>query len=506
MENCNTYLSRRGYVARKSALNAMQIAQIKRDLTVSPFNPVKAELTRRMKPEDIPDDSFRVYQETTNKFYMPRYYAEGLLGPPEGNTLCDAGDAASPDVLFHGTLRDVQQQVATNTIAHLRQRGGGLLQLRCGFGKTIIALNLVAQLGLKTIVLVHKEFLMNQWKERIEQFLPAARVGTLQAKTVDVDGKDIVIGMLQSVATDKYTASILQPFGMAIFDECHHLGAAVFSKAMGLVRTRYMLGLSATPDRKDKLRKVFDWQLGEVICKVESKVTQRVDVRTVSFDDPDVITMEDGTIVVKLHGDQPFVYRERVPALRCKLLEHVVTSVSRRQLLLTVVAEYAADSNRRILVLSERRAQLTELGHELDKKGLSYGFYWGGVKQAALDDAAEQQIVLGTFHMASEGMDIPILNTVVLASPRSDVQQSVGRILRRTDHPVVPCVVDIVDARIPCFANSRHIRNKFYRKCGFRVDGKDKNKKTADEDETEKNGSQSEAFKSDVPSSGYAFK
>ena len=69
--------------------------------------------------------------------------------------------------------------------------------------------------------------------------------------------------------------------------------------------------------------------------------------------------------------------------------------------------------------------------------------------------------------MASEGMDVPELNTVVLASPKSDIKQSVGRILRKTDHPVLPTVVDLVDASLPCFARQLHIRKRFYKASGF---------------------------------------
>jgi len=460
----NRYLNRRGYVVRKNAISDAQLNKIRKDLLVTPYNAVKMTLKTYNSSDD--SDSFKVYQENENKLYLPRYYAEKIFGKAEHDELCQAGDNSSK-LVFHGSLREQQHEVAANTVQHLNEKGGGILQLRCGFGKTIIALYLVSQLQMKTIVLVHKEFLMNQWKERIEEFLPFAKVGTLQAKTIDVENKDIVIGMLQSVATGKYEKEVLQPFGFAIFDECHHLGAAVFSKAMGLARTRYMLGLSATPDRKDRLRKVFDWQFGSVICKVESKVTQRVDVKTVSFDDPDVTT--DDVIIIKLNGERSVLYKD-APSFRCKVLEHVVTSSYRQKLLLDLVLEYAQNPDRRILVLSERRNHLTALGNSLEEHQIEHGFYWGNVKQAALDDAATKQVVLGTYHMASEGMDIPVLNTVILASPKSDIRQSVGRILRRTDHPIIPTVIDIVDHRIPCFFNQRRPRETFYQKCGFNTD------------------------------------
>ena len=124
-----------------------------------------------------------------------------------------------------------------------------------------------------------------------------------------------------------------------------------------------------------------------------------------------------------------------------------------------------------MLVLSERRQHLLDLAEALAEQGVDHGFYWGGVKQAALEAAADKRVVLGTYHMASEGMDVPALNTVILALPKSDVQQSVGRILRRTDHPVVPTVVDIVDGRLPCFRRQHLVRRKFYKQCKFVDEG-----------------------------------
>ena len=363
------------------------------------------------------------------------------------------------------SLREAQQDVAEQTVAHLDAHGGGLLQLRCGFGKTIIALYLFARLKVKVLVLVHKEFLMNQWRERIAQFLPDARVGTLQAKVCDVEDRDSVIGMLQSVAVGKYPESTYDAFGMCCFDECHHLGAAVFSKAMDIGRTRYMLGLSATPDRKDGLRKVFDWQLGEVICKVEAKVTQHVYVEVEPFKDPDVTVTPEKMVVLRING-RPTLYEEK-PSFRAKLLTYLVESVPRMDHLTQVVLKYAADPLRRVLVLSERRKHLEAIGKRLAAAGVEHGYYWGGAKQTALEDAATKQVLLGTYHMASEGMDVPELNTVVLASPKSDIKQSVGRILRKTDHPVLPTVVDLVDASLPCFARQLHIRMRFYKASGF---------------------------------------
>ena len=461
-------LTRRGYTVRKDELTSAQIETIRNDLFVIPVNPVRDKLLRERKrwdpnAADPEDDGFKVYRENAAKLYLPKFYGVSMFGPAVKDELQTLGTPI--DLLFHGSLRAPQLEVANKTINHLHTHGGGLLQLRCGFGKTIIALYLLTRLKVKALILVHKEFLMNQWKERIAQFLPDASVGTLQSKVMDVDGRDIVIGMLQSVAVGKYPEAIYDDFGICCFDECHHLGAAVFSKSLDVTRTKFMLGLSATPDRKDGLRKVFDWQLGEVICKIEAKVTQHVYVRTEEFNDPDVHVGPNGTIIMNIKG-RSTIFEEK-PTFRSKLLTYLVESTPRLHATAGIIMEYVSDPSRRILVLSERRKHLEAIGVLLKKANVEHGYYWGGVKQSELDAAAKKQVLLGTFHMASEGMDVEALNTVVLASPKSDIQQAVGRILRRTDHNVVPTVIDFVDASFPSLKRQLHIRKKFYKKSGF---------------------------------------
>ena len=143
-------------------------------------------------------------------------------------------------------LRDNQKPVVKKFIKAAKEVGGGVISVPCGFGKTVLALYLVAALKVKTIVIVHKEFLMDQWKERIEFFLPEARVGKIQGDVVKIEDKDIVIGMLQSISMKDYPDDVFSSFGFVIYDECHHLGAEVFSRSLIKVGCKYTLGLSAT--------------------------------------------------------------------------------------------------------------------------------------------------------------------------------------------------------------------------------------------------------------------
>jgi hypothetical protein len=165
---------------------------------------------------------------------------------------------------------------------------GGLLELPCAWGKTSASLYILSRLKKKTVVIVHKEFLMNQWIERIAQFLPGARIGKIQGQIIDIDDKDIVLCMLQSLVLKEYPFEIFNSFGLTIIDEVHHISSQTFSNALFKVVTKYMLGLSATMNRKDGTTKVFKMFLGEIIHKVERKDEHSVEVRGISYKSNDV--------------------------------------------------------------------------------------------------------------------------------------------------------------------------------------------------------------------------
>ena len=157
---------------------------------------------------------------------------------------------------------------------------------------TVMSLNLISQLRTKTLIVVNKEFLLNQWMERIQEFLPTARVGRIQGPVIDIDQKDIVIGMLQSSSMKKYPSSTFDSFGLTVVDEVHHISSEVFSSALFKIVTKYMLGLSATMERKDGTTNVIKMFLGEVTYKGVSDEQHQVLVRAIEYRSPDVAFQE----------------------------------------------------------------------------------------------------------------------------------------------------------------------------------------------------------------------
>ena len=206
-DNYSTYLGEKGYSIFKECLSVEEQHYIRNELIMKPFIP----------KSPIQPTPFPIYLESPLKLYMPRYFGLDTYGEPD-RILIQPGNNIS--LSFEGELRPYQTAIVDKYIKHVGKCGGGLLDVDPGKGKTVMALNIVAQLGKCTLVIVHKSFLLNQWIERIQQFLPGARVGRIQGQIMDTENKDIVIGMLQSLSMKEYPKNTFRQFGLAIYDEC----------------------------------------------------------------------------------------------------------------------------------------------------------------------------------------------------------------------------------------------------------------------------------------------
>jgi len=451
----NTVLSNSGYKVRKADLEPSELQEIFKDLTVKPYVPGDFGAQKEVK--------FKVFMESPTKLYLPRFYAQDKFGPPKDTTLTP-GDPIH--VTFHGSLRPEQEPIEDLYLQSARETGGGLISLKCGGGKTVLALHIVAELGVKTIVAVHKDFLMTQWRDRILEFLPDARIGKIQQNTIDIEDKDIVLAMVQSLSMKEYPPETFSSFGLAIFDECHHLGAEVFHRSMMKVSSTFNLGLSATPNRKDGLRKVFEWFIGPMVYMTKDTNKDFIETRIVEYtsDDPTYGKIE------TLWNGKPCYPR---------MINNVCGCIARRDFICDLVI-HEHSLGRKILILSDRRDYLDktmETLHQRIHKDVA-GLYVGGMKPYDLHSSQEKDIILGTFSMASEGMDIPKLNTIVLSSPKSDVVQSFGRILRekaetREFHPLIIDIKDVhpnlhffhkqCEKRITYYKRQNHIITLFAR-------------------------------------------
>ena len=329
-------------------------------------------------------------------------------------------------------MRDYQLNIANKYVNYVDDKGGALLEMDTGMGKTVLALYILSKLNVKTIILVHKEFL-NQWVERINEFLPDAKIGRIQGKILNIEDCDIVMGMIQSISTKNYDNTLFSSFGLTIIDEVHHMGAEVFSQALNKVVTQYTLGLSATMQRKDGLSNVFKMFLGNILhSEKRSTVDTNVLVNKLVFE---VNDSDYNEIIYDYRGNPSYV----------KMISKICEYNPRSEFILEVIQDVVLNNPlSHILLLAHNKSLLKYLFEAINyRKICDVGYYVGGMKESDLKISETKKVILATYSMAAEGLDIKSLNTLILASPKTDVIQSVGRILR-TQH-VQPVIYDIVD-------------------------------------------------------------
>ena len=612
----NTYLGQKGYTILKSEISVELQKQIKTDLTIRPYTP-------GAPPSQ---NSFPAYRESGAKLYVPHYYGVEQFGNPKENKVSEGMDA---DLVFNGSLRDYQIPVVEKFIQHVitplrienaqsasssslitapeggvlnerRCKGakgssGGLLELPCAWGKTSASLCIMTRLKKKTIVIVHKEFLMNQWIERIGQFVPEARIGKIQGQTIDVEDKDIVLCMLQSLINKEYPADLFAQFGLTIIDEVHHISSQTFSNSLFKVVTKYMLGLSATMDRKDGTTKVFKMFLGPVVHKVERKNEHEVEVRALTYrtndtefnetildfkGQPQISSMisklsaynRRTEFVIKTLVDfistfeksgaksvatesfatesfatesfatesfatesvttgqseekQQAMFCPTFPKSCCQLcnkninylvkntccsqvkfcllcMDRVVktanetleeTTNKKTGIMKTVKRRPKCPCCNKVLAYEQHyidtglvkpisQLQTIVLSHNLNvleyiyqkfvcKNLASVGYYVGGMSEQELKASEQKHVILATYSMASEGLDIPGLNAEFLISPKTDIVQSVGRILRAKHATTQPIIYDFIDTH-DVFQRQWLKRKAFYKKQNYKIIGSD---------------------------------
>lgn len=450
----NSYLGNKGYSIYKVCLTNEIISYIKKELTVKPF-------TQNSIVESVP---FPVYQESDKKIYVPRFWGLKVFGKPNQVKITQG---KSINIEFKGQLRKEpvnQEEIVDAYLNSLKTQesnyssgGSCLIELKCGGGKTILALNILSKLKKKTIIFVQKTFLKNQWIERIEEFLPDAKVGTIQGQIIDIEDKDIVIAMVQSISMKSYPDSLFDEFGFTVIDETHHMASNVFCNCLKKCNTLYSLGLSGTMNRKDGLTFVFKMYLGEICFKTkEDNGENNVLVKAIDYhvlDDDEYNEVERD-----FRGNVKYT----------TLVSKVAKYEYRVDFILNVmINEIKINPKQQIILLSQTKNLLNYLYKLITSKNVtSVGYYIGGMKEKDLKESESKQIILATFAMAAEALDIKSLTTLVLATPKSDIVQAVGRIMR-AEHSQ-PLIIDIIDQH-DTLLNQFNKRRSFYNEKNYKI-------------------------------------
>ena len=417
---------------------------LKKALTVRPFSFVNP----------MAQPKYPVYHETKTHLYVPKHFGIERFGLPPSTR--DVASTPETHWEFTGSLRPVQLPVVNSFL--LPEPHDGIISLHTGGGKTVCAIYIASRLRVPTLVVVHNTFLRDQWIDRVKGFLPNARIGRVQADVCDVADKDIVIVMLQTLSMKELNVDLFKPIGLVIVDECHHIASEVFVQALPKVTSRYMLGLSATPDRKDKLMYAIHWFLGPLLYKSDTgdSVDTQVSVEVYEYHNEDP---EFNEVVVSSQG------MVSVPIMVNKL-----TACEDRTRWLCGILEDISEGGRQVLVLSDRVQHCLDILAGLpDELRETACILSTSVKaEVRTEYCKTKAILIATYTMCREGFDVPTLNTLVMATPRPDIDQIVGRILRveKKGRVVHPLIVDIVD---PQFKRQFGMRNSLYRKRQYRV-------------------------------------
>ena len=641
-------ISKLGYILEKSKLTDQEHSKIKNELTVKPF--VLQEYGQEVSP-------YPVFKEDQLNYYVPKFYGIEHFGQALSHI---QSENSAINFKFNGNLRPHQKIVVEHTLDVIRKTHGGILALPTGFGKTTIGLYIASMLKLKTLVIVHKTFLQDQWYDRIKQFTDA-KIGIIRQNKKDVENKDIVIGMLQSISMIDYDQSVFKDFDLVIMDECfpydtkintlsgyltigeiydlwlkksdvpkvlsfnhdnesfeyqsvkyawkkstdvlvqitlftgtvmkcttnhriltqdgyieaikldithhkiacyskkfsgiafeseqevineyksgtkfhkyhehvyevdqyidrfyfehdltknldnvqhddyeqndfiyfrnehyvsitnieiinevcdvydieiehnhnftvtdnisapivhncHHVGSKVYTEAFYKANGKYIIGLSATPNRNDGLTKVMKWFLGDIIAQVTKKGDKNIAIKMFNYTSNDPLFCE----------KKRWFQGKMKPNMPVMLTN--IGKVEPRNIFITDIIDVLRKMNdRKTLVLSGRVDHLKKLKKLIDKRialdvknkilienEVKTGFYIGEMKRYELKDSEDCDIIFATYSMAEEGLDIDGLNTLILATPKKNIIQSIGRIMRKPleDGDTTPLIIDIND-------------------------------------------------------------
>lgn len=411
---------------------------------------------------------------------VPRFWGLSMFGPPDKDIRTLGGALSSQPQM---SLRPLQERAVKSTLATLDLWGGATITADCGFGKTRLAVALASALGRKVLVLCNRDVLMEQWADVMRDLAPGWTLSWLQGspfdkKTVKVGSRvylgpsepaDVCLASITTLIGGTVPKEILAAFGTVIVDECHHLAAATLVHALPLCPARYVIGLSATPDRRDGLEHALYWLAGP-----SSFVYKRLPA----------ITGQYGSVQirhVKTLGcnNQEKIYEHTGQLAFAEMLTMLTRDVRRNKYILDTLCEcLGTEGRKKIIVVSGNVEHCVTLHDAMVAKfpsasstvasSVSMAIVAGKTVQTVLAKDPNTRLVFATYSMLEEGYDDPLLDTLILATPRSRIQQTIGRVERSHEGKLQPLVVDLVDT-FSIYPNMWRKRETFYKSRGFDI-------------------------------------
>ncbi len=369
-------------------------------------------------------------------------------------------------VTFNGTLTAEQEA----GLAGMKSNDIGVIVMPPGTGKTILGCAMIAKRRAPTLILVHRQPLLDQWKARLQEFLALGKIkiGVITGAQQKLNGK-IDIAMIQSLAKNQELTSIVARYTHVIIDECHRIPAPSFEGVLKTFKARYVLGLTATPYRKDGMERILLHQCGPIRYTSGTAVAllcKSVLVRETSFNIPTE------------HGDKPAYH------ILAKFLAHDVA----RNAVIAADIVAAARDNRRVLILADRTDQVLDLqrrvAEEMQQVACPTQSFrldsQMGIKarrevHAAIAAACQDftgVCIFSTGSLIGEGFDLPALDTLVLASPisfKGRLIQYAGRLHRASEGKEDIRIHDYLDVSSPVMLKMYRKRRKAYETMGYSI-------------------------------------
>ena len=375
---------------------------------------------------------------------------------------------------FNGELRE-NQQVAVNALA---TNNTGVLTATTAFGKTVAAIGLIAEHSVNTLILVHTKALLDQWVQRLEQFLVIddvpviekgkhkknlSPIGTLSSTGNKLHGI-IDIALMQSCITDGEVKPFVKDYGLVIVDECHHVSAVNFEQILKAANARYVYGLTATPIRKDGHQPIIFMQCGPIRYKADAKAQMRdqafqrllvprfTPFRPVSGED-----LSFTTVAQQLAEDEYrnlFIVKDVIEALKDGRSPIILTSR-------TAHVEILAN-----LLKPHCPNVITLVGSESTKEKRQKMDYLQSIS------STEPLVIVATGKYVGEGFDYARLDTLFLVSPvawKGIVAQYAGRLHRDYEGKQDVQIYDYIDIRVPVCESMYRKRLKGYASIGYKI-------------------------------------
>lgn len=401
------------------------------------------------------------YEIGNDGIFIPRGFLDRLLAIADCHDVeirMDDRMRTLPEVnfTFKGTLRDFQAEAVRDILA----RDMGTLAAPTGSGKTVIGLYVIAKRRQPALVIVHTKELLNQWIDRIETFLgiPRSEVGTIGNGKRFI-GPRISVGIVNSVY--KCAHEIAPRVGHVVVDECHRTPSRTFTEAVSAFDARFLLGLSATPWRRDRLGRLIFWYLGDRVHSVEPALLQRsgdimraaVKWRRTSFE-----TTHDPS--------------EEYP----RMLSELTADPGRNVLIARDVAREARNGGGGVLVLSDRKDHVNTLAVLLEARNVPTSVLVGDMSAKARVESLEAvkngsaRVLVATGQLIGEGFDLPAMAALFLATPikfDGRVLQYVGRVLRPAPGKDTAVVHDYIDVHVGPLKASARARMRVYERHGM---------------------------------------